>query len=160
MEKIDLNEIQNKAKEIINKRLTPFVLPDNETQHRLLDLLRNLLNIYEISTKDDFFESGGNSLSALLLINSINKELKCNLPFQILFEARDIVSLSEAVIQNTSITNSSKMTPLNAVKGKQPVICWPGLGGYPLNLKQLGKEISSTPVYGFQAYGLKSNEIP
>ncbi|MDR4950997.1 amino acid adenylation domain-containing protein [Chryseobacterium sp. ES2] len=158
--KIDLIKIQNNAQEIINHRVTPFVLPNNETQFHLLDLWKNLLKIDKISVKDDFFELGGNSLSALLLINRINKELKCNLPVQILFEARNIISLSEAVIQNTHITSSSRMISLNKATGTQPVICWPGLGGYPLNLEALGKEISSTPVYGFQAYGLNSNEIP
>src|SRR4029450_12702493 len=41
------------------------------------------------------------------------------------------------------------------------VYCWPGLGGYPMNLRLLADRIGiDRPVYGVQAYGINPGETP
>ncbi|WP_220504664.1 thioesterase domain-containing protein [Microbispora sp. H13382] len=43
----------------------------------------------------------------------------------------------------------------------RPIFCWPGLGGYPMNLRTLAKSIDgSRPFYGIQAKGINEGETP
>ena len=43
----------------------------------------------------------------------------------------------------------------------RPVFCWPGLGGYPMNLRRLGSELDlDRPFYGIQANGPNDGETP
>lgn len=39
------------------------------------------------------------------------------------------------------------------------MFCWPGLGGYPMNLRALGQE-SGRPFHGIQAHGINPGETP
>jgi len=50
---------------------------------------------------------------------------------------------------------------LQAEGRKPPIYCWPGLGGYTMNLRRLaGKIALDQPFYGVQAYGIDNGETP
>jgi thioesterase domain-containing protein/phenylpyruvate tautomerase PptA (4-oxalocrotonate tautomerase family) len=113
-----------------------------------------------VSVRDNFFESGGNSLIAVSLINKINKEFQCSLPLQVLFEAPTIEDLARK-INGEDAKLASRLVRLAAAGSKPPVYCWPGLGGYPMNLGLLANQIDiDRPFYGIQAYGINQGETP
>lgn len=57
--------------------------------------------------------------------------------------------------------HGSRLVPLHAGGGGAPVFCWPGLGGYPMNLRLLAREANlGRPVTGVQAHGINPGEVP
>lgn len=71
------------------EELTDIVQPSDETEHQLLSVWREILDIQEISVEETFFEKGGNSLSLMNLIFRISEE------FQVEF------SIEQIAIENT-----------------------------------------------------------
>ncbi|MCI0687648.1 MAG: thioesterase domain-containing protein, partial [Sporichthyaceae bacterium] len=153
----------------------PFVAPRTRTEQRLAELWCGQLKLdqasgsdvsgsdvsgCDVSVRDDFFECGGNSLIAVGLVNRINRELGCALPVQVLFEAPTIEQLALRVARDDRRA-SSRLVRLHAGGSGSPVFCWPGLGGYPMNLRLLAVEVGlDRPFYGVQAQGINPGETP
>jgi thioesterase domain-containing protein/phenylpyruvate tautomerase PptA (4-oxalocrotonate tautomerase family)/acyl carrier protein len=138
----------------------PVVAPRTLVERRIAELWREQLRRDAVSVEDDFFESGGNSLIAVGLINKINRELACDLPLQAVFEARTIEKLALRV-SGEPARASSRLVLLHAGGSGRPVFCWPGLGGYPMGLRALAGALDlDRPFYGIQAHGLNQGELP
>ncbi|MFJ6728622.1 amino acid adenylation domain-containing protein [Streptomyces sp. NPDC091281] len=147
----------------------PFTAPRTGTEERVAAHWRKLLHRDEASVLDDFFETGGNSLVAVALVHRINKEFGTTLPLQVVFEAPTVERLARAVedARDGSAADGgrpSRLVPLRttaAGSGGRPVFVWPGLGGYPMNLRPLAAELDGTrPVFGVQAHGINADETP
>ncbi|MGW4793742.1 amino acid adenylation domain-containing protein [Nonomuraea sp. NPDC004297] len=136
----------------------PFTPPATRTERRLAAEWGRALKYEEVSAVDDFFAAGGNSLTAVTLINRINREFGTRLPFQALFESPTLRGLASRVDDGRA-TPSSRLVPLGPGTAGRPVFCWPGLGGYPMNLRPLAR-LGERPCYGIQAYGLNPGEVP
>ncbi|MER8041962.1 amino acid adenylation domain-containing protein [Streptomyces sp. NPDC094032] len=142
----------------------PHVLPRTRTETRLTEIWAAALKYEEVeavSVQDDFFESGGNSLIAVALITKINREFpEASLPLQILFEAPTIEKLAHRV-DGAAATPASRLVRLHADGAQSPVFCWPGLGGYTMNLRFLAEELGiDRPFFGVQAHGINRGETP
>jgi len=69
----------------------------------------------------------------------------------------DLAARIESGVSETS----SRAVLLHNDGAGTPVFCWPGLGGYPMNLRLLGREtVVGRPFYGIQAYGINAGEVP
>ncbi|WP_405992356.1 amino acid adenylation domain-containing protein [Streptomyces sp. NBC_00986] len=161
--KIDTKALTT-APEVISARTTgPYVAPATPTEVRLAVTWGTALKYpdpAEVSTEDNFFASGGNSLIAVALVNRINREYGTKLPLQALFEAPTLRELAARVDKAPS-TPVSRLIPLAREGGFDPVFCWPGLGGYPMNLRLLGGQVAlDRPFFGVQAHGINAGETP
>ncbi|MEW5290901.1 amino acid adenylation domain-containing protein [Erwinia papayae] len=114
-----------------------------------------------VFANDDFFEGGGNSLTAVALVNRINRHFNIKLPLQVIFQTPTISGLAAAVAAcRQSDVDCSRLIKLNAFS-ERPVFCWPGLGGYPLNLRQLAENLpDQRAFFGVQALGINEGEAP
>ncbi|GGT27463.1 hypothetical protein GCM10010222_81480 [Streptomyces tanashiensis] len=141
----------------------PHVLPRTRTEGRLAEIWAAALKYEEagaVSVLDDFFESGGNSLIAVALVTRINREFGAGLPLQILFEHPTIEKLAHR-LDGAAATPASRLVRLHAAGAQSPVYCWPGLGGYTMNLRHLAEEVGiDRPFYGVQAHGINRGEEP
>lgn len=138
----------------------PFVAPRTVVERRIAELWKTALHRQTVSVHEDFFASGGNSLIAVGLINKINRSFEAALPLQILFEAATIEKLAQRVDRSDG-HESSRLVPLQAQGAGKPVYCWPGLGGYPMNLRPLAERLGTDrPFFGVQAHGVNAGEIP
>ena len=138
----------------------PFVAPRTKTEARISDIWKILMKRDTVSVRDDFFESGGNSLIAVGLVNKINREFQSSLPLQVLFEAPTVEKLARKVDCGHG-EPCSRVVPLQPDGGQSPVFCWPGLGGYTMNLRLLaGKVDLDRPFFGVQAHGINKGETP
>ena len=70
------------------------VKPISYTEKRMIEIWKNVLENDEISVEDHFFESGGNSLQAIYLVNTINTEFSCDLGIDKLFDYPTIRQLA------------------------------------------------------------------
>ncbi|MEV5480131.1 amino acid adenylation domain-containing protein [Streptomyces sioyaensis] len=138
----------------------PYVAPATLAEQWLADAWAKALKYDEVSVEDDFFASGGNSLIAVALVNRINREFGLRLPLQVVFAHPKLADLA-AHIEADGATPSSRLVPLHAEASGRPVFCWPGLGGYPMNLRLLAREAGAgRPFFGIQAHGINVLETP
>ncbi|MFE5944667.1 amino acid adenylation domain-containing protein [Streptomyces sp. NPDC056480] len=141
----------------------PHVRPRTRTEGRLAEIWASALkyeDVEAVSVLDDFFESGGNSLIAVALVTRINRAFDARLPLQVLFDRPTIEKLAHG-LDGAAATPASRLVRLHAAGARPPVYCWPGLGGYTMNLRHLAEEIDiDRPFYGVQAYGINRGEEP
>ncbi|SDG49153.1 amino acid adenylation domain-containing protein [Lentzea fradiae] len=134
----------------------PVVEPRTETERRIGEIWRSLMKVDVVSVQSDFFETGGNSLLAVGIVNRINRDFNSSLPLQVLFDAPTVEALAK-VVDGESADTASRLVRLNAAGTLEPVYCWPGLGGYPMNLRRLAAR-AGRPFYGVQAHGVNQGE--
>ncbi|MFJ6721904.1 MULTISPECIES: amino acid adenylation domain-containing protein [unclassified Streptomyces] len=159
--KVDVKALA--ASEQVNAELVerPFVAPRTETEKEIAGIWEKALRRESASVQDDFFESGGNSLIAVGLVRELNARLGVSLPLQSVLESPTIEKLARRLEREVA-QESSRLVRLHAETGKaKPVICWPGLGGYPMNLRSLAGEIDlGRSFYGVQSHGINEGETP
>ncbi|MDX6311513.1 MAG: hypothetical protein QOF44_977 [Streptomyces sp.] len=138
----------------------PYTAPRTETERRVGEIWKTLMKREDVSVLDDFFESGGNSLIAVGIINRINREFRSSLPLQVLFDSPTVEKLALSVDDETA-EPPSRLVLLRAGGEASPAFCWPGLGGYTMNLKPLAEAVGGgQPFYGVQAHGINEGETP
>lgn len=139
----------------------PVIAPEGELQQLLAEIWCRVMKWESVSMDDDFFESGGNSLTAVMLVNQVNKALTIKLPLQILFQTPTLMALARWIERNAFVSAPlSRLVPF-AQNQSPAIFCWPGLGGYPLSLKTLGVNLShARTFYGIQALGINEGETP
>ncbi|MGW2489171.1 non-ribosomal peptide synthetase family protein [Streptomyces sp. NPDC001606] len=137
-----------------------YVAPATPTEQWLAAEWGRMLKYDSVSTEDEFFGSGGNSLHAVALVNRINKEFGAALPLQVIFETPKLADLA-ARIDGGAPARSSRLVPLHQEGSGSPVFVWPGLGGYPMNLRLLAQGVGlDRPITGIQAQGINPGEVP
>ncbi|MER7972321.1 amino acid adenylation domain-containing protein [Streptomyces sp. NPDC096080] len=166
--KIDVRALERLDPGAVRPADRPFTAPRTATEERVAALWKTLLHREEASVLDDFFESGGNSLVAVALVNRLNTLFGTALPLQVVFASPTVETLARALDEDRAgrdagRTAPTRLVPLRTpeVPGGRPVYCWPGLGGYPMNLRALAAELGADrPFVGVQAHGVNAGEIP
>jgi amino acid adenylation domain-containing protein len=157
--KIDVRALADSSKVNLDRDDRPFVPPRTTVERRIAECWKTAMKRDSVSVQEDFFASGGNSLIAVALINKINRELEASLPLQVLFESPTIELLARRLAGTDQ--QFSRLVPLQPEGTGKPIYCWPGLGGYPMNLRLLAEKMGSDrPIYGVQAYGINAGEDP
>ncbi len=156
--KVDSASLNDMADAVVADRA--FVAPRTKTEARIDVIWRSVTKHDTVSVRDHFFEFGGNSLMAVALVNRINKAFDSALPLQILFDAPTIEQLA-ALVDSGRDQDRSRLVQLQAAGSQSPVFCWPGLGGYTMNLRALADRVNiDRPLYGVQAHGINEGETP
>lgn len=92
--KTDKSKLQNKVNIDNTQHLSNYIAPVTQTEIQLAKIWKELLNLKNISTIDNFFEKGGHSLLAVRLISSIRKYFDVDLSIKDLFENPTIKGIS------------------------------------------------------------------
>jgi amino acid adenylation domain-containing protein len=122
--------------------------PLTATELRVMELWEQILGMPKLSVRDNFFESGGQSLLAMRLIAAIHREFSANLSLQTLFFAPTIQSQAKAIDEIAFKGVKDHLVPLQ--KGdpsRPPFFLIHSYHLYPVLPKRLGKD---QPVYGIQ----------
>lgn len=77
-----------------------IVAPQNETQEKLLDAFKEVLDLEDISILDSFFDLGGDSLLAIKLGVKIYDKFRKRVDMKALFENPSILELSNYILSN------------------------------------------------------------
>ncbi|NKI74734.1 amino acid adenylation domain-containing protein [Dickeya sp. CFBP 2040] len=155
--KIDMKALANINVELRHKTI---IAPRNPLEHQIMAVWQAKLKRETISVDDNFFESGGNSLIAVSLIHELNATLNASLPLQVLFQAPTVEKLA-TWLSRTRQEPVSRLVRLQPKGRQMPVYCWPGLGGYCMNLRLLARRMGSVrPFFGIQAHGINPGEVP
>ncbi|NGT50328.1 non-ribosomal peptide synthetase, partial [Clostridium perfringens] len=74
-----------------------------ETEKKLVDIWKSILQVDDISINDNFFDVGGNSLSLMKMAAYINKHFKIKASIKKLFEYCDIKSIAKYIDSNKKV---------------------------------------------------------
>jgi acyl transferase domain-containing protein/thioesterase domain-containing protein len=146
-----------------------YVAPQTRTEKIVAGIWTKALGIREIGRHDDFFELGGDSLSAITVLNKVEESLGKRLSLSSLIQSPTIQGFSalfgemeEGEIRNQEIRNlevvSSRWKSLVAIQSsgsRVPFFCFHGAGGNILIYKKLSEYLGADqPFYGLEAQGL------
>lgn len=73
---------------------TPYAPPADDTEKKLVDIWGNFFRYEGVGVEDDFFELGGDSLKASILVSRIRKEFQVKIPLTEVFQNPTIRGLS------------------------------------------------------------------
>ena len=109
----------------VNRKLLPMpkvknkhhdvVMPRNNTDKELVGLLKELINVQDISIKDTFFDLGGDSLTAINLCAKIYDKFSVEITVKDIFEKPVISDLSDLILEK--VTTKPVHQLQNAPKG-------------------------------------------
>ena len=76
-----------------------FIVPSNDIEVQISQIWSDILGlpVKEISTEREFFDLGGNSLTAIKLVNKINKEIGANINITDIFRYNTIIKCSNYI---------------------------------------------------------------
>ncbi|WGL58749.1 amino acid adenylation domain-containing protein [Pigmentibacter sp. JX0631] len=144
----------------IDIKSTSIIKPRSDLEEIIYQIWIDELKIKEFSVTDNFFLLGGNSITIIKILKRLKNEFNIDIPIQSFFEYKSIDKLTE-FIKSRNIKTLNRIINLNEKEENESIFCWPGLGGFCLNLKNLSKSIKSEcTFYGIQSYGLNENEKP
>ncbi|MDY6939198.1 MAG: amino acid adenylation domain-containing protein [Cyanobacteriota bacterium] len=132
--------------------------PQTEVERRLVRIWQGVLGVSEVGIEDDFFELGGNSLSAVRVISEIEEAFGCSLCVANLFEAATIEQLACHLDGDRAGVASAGIVPLKP-SGRKPPFFFVNSIGYARQL-QVYFDIDR-PLYGLSIFrlGLREKEL-
>lgn len=77
--------------------LKDHIIPMNETEKNLTLIVENLFGIDDVGVEDNFFEIGGDSLKAMMLLRAIKKKFSINLSLKDFFKCQTIREMAEEI---------------------------------------------------------------
>jgi amino acid adenylation domain-containing protein len=132
--------------------------PRTEAEHKVAAIVREVLGLAHLGIHDDFFDLGGNSLTAVRVISRINQEFRIDLLVRVLFEAKTCAELAAQVEARLQRDESAEpeawpvLVPIQTKGTRRPLFCVarPNVNalGYVFLARRLDED---QPVYGLQA---------
>ncbi|WP_172380729.1 non-ribosomal peptide synthetase [Vibrio sp. Vb339] len=138
----------------LNVQTLASVYPKNQTQARLLMLFQQALNTEQIGIDDEFFNLGGNSISALKLLIDVNKTFSTTLTLGQILKNSSVSRLDkliEQVSDGAEYGSSIVMLNQGSPQHKSTLLLIHPAGGNVLCYDELVKGLNKEyPVYGVQ----------
>jgi amino acid adenylation domain-containing protein len=144
-------------------KLTPSRLttPTNEIasqkspEAKLIEIWETALGIQPISTTDNFWEIGGNSLQAMAIFVEIEATFQRRIPLATLIQAPTITQLAEKLQDNQWQASWNSLVAIQPLGTKPPLFFVHPIKGDVLCYTKLAQRLGETqPFYGLQAQGL------
>jgi thioesterase domain-containing protein/acyl carrier protein len=158
--------VENLSQESENARLyaraaaTATVAPSNIIESQLVEIWQQLLGIQDIGVRDAFFEAGGDSLLATIMVGRINQTFNVSLPIRIVFEEETIERIALKIDELTKRPPQGKPLALKRTGDRNPLFCMhPGSGFGRPYLAILRHLPADLPVYALEARGLNDGDV-
>ncbi|MDZ3952380.1 amino acid adenylation domain-containing protein [Bacillus thuringiensis] len=112
--KVDGKELQNMANFLLDKHIHSYIAPKTDIEQQLQRIWAEVLQleVEQISTKDDFFAIGGNSLLTVQIMNRIQARLHVQVHLKDLYTYRTIHACARYI---------EELQPLNTQNVVRPV---------------------------------------
>jgi amino acid adenylation domain-containing protein len=135
--------------------------PVTALQLKLVKIWESVLHVAPIGIHDNFFDLGGDSLSAVGLFCEIEKELGKDLPLATLLRNPTVEQLAETIREETWSQFRSSLVPIQLRGPGAPFFCVHAAGGNVLNYFDLARRFAGQRAfYGLQAQGLDGRDYP
>jgi thioesterase domain-containing protein/acyl carrier protein len=131
-----------------------YVPPRDATELRLTQIWEELLNFRPVGLADSFFEIGGDSLAAIDLMLTIEREFRCRLPITALIASPTVAALAEVLRGEGKSISMGSLVPIRVQGSRPPLFCVHADGSVFIYRRFAEYLDPSIPLYGLQAYGL------
>ena len=128
--------------------------PRNALEFKLARIWESLLDYRPIGVGDSFFEIGGDSLAAIDLMLTIEKEFQYNLPITALFQSPTIAALAELLQGEEKSISMASLVPIRARGSRPPLFCVHADGSVFIYRRFVDYLDPGIPIFGLQARGL------
>jgi acyl transferase domain-containing protein/thioesterase domain-containing protein len=122
-----------------------------------------LLGADALTPQSDFFEMGGQSLTAVRLFAKIRKTYGVELSPATIYEARTIEELARKIDRGSTPASRTKSTlvPIRTAGAAQPLYVFPDMNGTVIGFDTLVRFLPPDwPVYGAESTWLASERVP
>lgn len=137
------------------------IAPRDETQQRLAEIWSVLLGREVVGVRDDFFELGGDSLTAVRLMAEVERQFGRKLPLVWMFQDPTIERLADVLRRGDE--PAACLVPIRPpVEGSGgPLFCIHPAGGTVFCYRELARRLpAGRPVFGLQARGIDGRVPP
>lgn len=133
--------------------------PRTPREWQVRHIFEELLGVTPISTTDNFFLLGGNSLLAVSLMARINEVMNANLSLSSIYERPTVAQISQAT--QTTTNQFTSLTEIQAKGNKPPLFLIHPIRGHVFSYIPLAELLGpDQPVYGLVAQGLEEGQHP
>ncbi|MCE9567893.1 MAG: amino acid adenylation domain-containing protein [Planctomycetes bacterium] len=145
---------------VVTKSETEFKLPTNDAERALQAIWEEVLKVRPISVTDSFYDLGGHSLMAAVLMARVESQLGHRLPLELLFSTPTVRGLA-TLIQRKLELGRGCLVPLQTEGIKPALFLIAGAGGHVFAFHQFARLLGSDqPTYGLKAVGVDGSEHP
>ena len=152
VDKKRLGELKVSSK---TKDVSEIEEPNTEAEKQLVEIWEEVLNFKPISTNDNFFEIGGDSILSIQIISKARKMGMMLAPNQ-LFDHQTIAELAKHLsVSDNQEDNSDFLVALRKKGKKKPLFCVHSGGGHVFFYNLLTEYMKpNRPIYALQPSGL------
>ncbi|MBT3383227.1 MAG: amino acid adenylation domain-containing protein [Prolixibacteraceae bacterium] len=126
--------------------------PESATEEILKQIFEEYLDVEKISVEDNYFELGGDSLTAVHIMQKIEEIFGMKIPISMLYKYSSIRKLSNEITDQSINSKVSSIIPIKEQGSKDPVFFIHNMVGSVLGYKDIIKNIDNQyPVYGIQS---------
>lgn len=127
----------------------------SEVERVLARLLAEALDVEWVGPSDDFFELGGTSLGAAMLVAAIEQRLGARVPISMLLDAPTPARLARALDGGDFSQNWKPLVRISEGELEHTALfCVHAVAGTILTYRALAQELKPHPVFALQAAGL------
>jgi amino acid adenylation domain-containing protein len=158
--KIDRLALPAPAKSGSQEEKTSFAIRDT-LEMRVAKIWQEILDVPSINIKDNFFDLGGDSILALILMTRIRQEFGQDLQLSTLFDAATIEHQACILRQQKSFQSRSPLIEIQPKGSKPPLFFVHPAGGNVLCYVDLASYLTPDyPLFALQAKGLDGESEP
>jgi amino acid adenylation domain-containing protein len=133
--------------------------PKDETERELLKLWSSLFAHSQISPVDNFFDVGGDSLTAVRLITAVEKRWKMVLPMPVLYANPTVRMLTALIRGNRDPGVDSCAVPMQPNGARTPIFFVAGAGGGVHWFRDLAARLDpEQPFFGLDVLGFSKGQ--
>ena len=138
-----------------------YAAPSDDLERQLAGLWQAVLKLPLVGVRDNFFDLGGNSLTAIALMTRVAKSTGRTLPLTGLFQAPTIEQLAALLRAEGQPPPSAVLVPLQPLGSRPALFLAPELETTAINLVKLIRFLGvQTPVYGLNPRGFDGSQPP
>ncbi|MCC6418844.1 MAG: amino acid adenylation domain-containing protein [Gemmataceae bacterium] len=135
--------------------------PRDDAELDLVGIWEDILKVKPIGMTDNFFDLGGNSFLAALLVARIRQQLGHNVPLGALLAAPTIEQLATVLKERLEAGSESSIVPLREEGANPPLYMIAGVGGHVFTFHKFARLLGADqPVYGVKAIGVDGATEP
>jgi thioesterase domain-containing protein/acyl carrier protein len=134
--------------------------PRDRWEIDLLQVWEELLHRSDIGVTDDFFQIGGHSIAAVVLMDRIRRRFGITVPVSALF-ANPTVERLAGILRHGVTPPSGPLVPIQTGGSRLPFFCVHAMGGVVSPFVPLARFLGPDQTfYGLQASGLDPGSVP
>lgn len=130
---------------------------ENSFEEYILHVWRDVLNNHQLTVNDNFFDFGGNSIKAVIMVSKIHSEKSIRVPVSALINYPTAREFTKYI--SSDITKTGCLVTIRREGEKIPLFVIHGAGLNVLLFRSLSEDMApGRPIYALQAKGIDGTE--